>query len=141
MFIVIVEKRISAKANAVDWYVLVAATLPFAPWEGLEFQLKEHVFIKLERVVYIPANGTFWVQTEPLLHPKPNANKVALELVEQVGWDKAVVEKDLKKARETLTKSAIAKLQQTLVQVQARAMMGGGGLAVLGGPTRGKRRH
>lgn len=124
MFATIIEKRISAKANAADWYVLLAAVFPFAPTEGLEIQLKKRVFVKLERVVYNPANMTFWVQTEPLLHPKPNAKKVAEELVKFASWDEAVVEKDLEAAKVSLLKKAIVKLQQLIIQAQTRTIIG-----------------
>lgn len=123
MYILIVEQRISAKVktktkDAVDWYTLVAVVIPFLH-PGLEIQIKEQVFISLERVVYNPSSGTFWAQTQPVLHPKPNANQVALEFVKHGGWDKAVVEKDLKIATESLTKEAIRKFQRAIVQAQA----------------------
>lgn len=126
MFVLIIEKRISAKANAVDWYVLVAVVLPFAPFaELLEIQLAKHVFVKLERVVYNPKNGTFWAQAEPFIHPQPNAKQVAHELVEHTGWDKAMVEKDLEAAKDSLRREAVKKLQSILMKAQTRIVLAG----------------
>lgn len=123
MFVVVIEKRISAKAGAKDWYVLLAVVFPFAPVVGTEVRLKSGVSVPLESVIYDPTEATFWTRTEPLLHPKPNAKKVAEELAMSADWDKAVVEEDLEAAKESLTKEGIRKLQQIIVQAQTRAMI------------------
>lgn len=121
MFVLVIEKRISAKAGKEDWYTLVAQALSFEPRVGLEIQLKKHMFIKLERVVYDPNHGTFWAQVEPMLHPKPNAAKLA-EAYAAGDWDRAVEEKDLEVAKEVLRDEAVRKLQSMILRARPGAI-------------------
>lgn len=132
MFVTIVEKRISSEIKKMgdpckDWYALLAIALPFKPSVGFEFQVNKQVSITLERVIYNPANLTFWAQVEPLLHPKPNAERVANEFVELGGWDRAVAKKDLEAAKDALRSEAVKKLQRVILRAQS---------AVAGGPVR-----
>ena len=131
MFVLIVEKRISAQIkdrgrSAPDWYVLLAVALPFKPSVGFEIQLKGATnVLKLTRVIYDPSNGTFRAQTTPVLHPKPNAQTVAQNLVNDVGWDIAMEESTLEEATKTLRNKAIKDLQRMLKQAQSRIVMSG----------------
>lgn len=147
MFVVIIEKRISAEVktgdkDSVDWYVLLASALPFAPVVGTEIQIPgagATSFVRLERVVYNPGDGTFWAQAKTILHPKPDAETVAATLVELHRWDKATEESDLVAVKKELTKSAIRKLQQTIIQAQAR--MASSSVRQIFDPRGPKRRH
>jgi len=134
MFVLIIEKRISCEVKGIgrrktdeqDWYVLLAAAIPFKPSVGFELRLKgEDNIAKLIRVVYDPSNGTFWAQALPVLHPKPNAKKVAQNLVDVVGWDIAIEESTLEEASKVLQDKAIKDLQRMLRQAQTRIVMSG----------------
>lgn len=126
MFILLIEKRISASIkdrgkSAPDWYVLVVCALPFAPTSGLELQINpvgKKVFVTVERIVFKPNDGTFWGQTTPLLHPKPNAREAAESLVDNDGWDVAMEASTLEEAKKVLLKKAISKLQSAIKQMQ-----------------------
>ena len=134
MFVLIIERRISCEVKGVgvktdeqDWYVLLAVALPFEPSVGFEIQLKdgEENVIRLTRVIYDPKDGTFWSKTTPVLHPKPNAQTVAQNLVNDIGWDIAMEESTLEEATKTLHNKAIKDLQRMLKQAQSRIVMSG----------------
>jgi len=128
MFIVIVEKRISSEIKkmgdpAKDWYVLLAAVLPFAPMVRCELQISKvgcSEFITLGRVVYNPHDGTFWAETASILHPKPDAQTVAKELSDEGNWDVATEEFALEEAKKKLREKALHKLQQMISQSSLR---------------------
>ncbi len=131
MFVLIIEKRISSKIKKMgdpvkDWYVLMAAALPFEPSTGLEIELKgESNTIELTRVVFRPTNGTFWAETKPVLHPRPDTQTVAQNLVDNSGWDVAVKASDLPKATIILCNKAIEKLVEKMLQATSNILSPG----------------
>lgn len=118
MYITIIEKRISAKPPAQDWYVLIGSVFPFAPTTLTEIEIEPGVIVIPERVVYSPLGGTFWIELEPLLHPRPDALTIAKAMVSNACWDKAVPKDQLAAAKVTLIKEAIQKLQSTILRAR-----------------------
>jgi len=146
MYVLVVEKRISAQIkdrgrSAPDWYVLLAIALPFEPSVGFEIQLKGKSTTKLTRVIYNPNNGTFWARVPPILHPKPDAQKVAQNLVDVVGWDIAMEESTLAAATVTLRNKAVEKLQSMLMKAQSKIIGGQGPVRLAFDPRGPGRKH
>lgn len=142
MFVLIIEKRISARVEAKgenpDWYVLLAVALPFKPSVGFEVELKNKTYVKLQRVVYSPNNGTFWAQVVPHLHPRPDAKKVAQDLVDRAGWDVALEASALKEATEALRKKATRELMAMIAKAQSKIVMAGTSIQIDPRTIRGK---
>lgn len=131
MFIVIVEKRISCevthqgdKVTEQDWFVLLVKILPFAPVEGTIIQLEPDYTIQFECVVYNPNNGTFNAKTASRLHPIPDAETCARELVMSGRWEEVAPENGLATAKDLLIKKTLRKIQSSILRAAPQVASG-----------------
>lgn len=124
MYVMTVEKRVSARALPIDakkqpedWFVLAGLPIPFVPTAGREILMpKENKTIKLSHVVWVSGTGIFWAEVKPLLKPEPDAKTAAEKLVDTSVWTRVCVASRVVEVRQELIAELIRELKSTILR-------------------------